>query len=154
MNGPVSELPNPLTSRQNPARFVCEHSGDSGCVGLTRITLVALFGKILEFYMADPFILRAINVLRRIPRGRVATYGQVATLAGSPRAARQVVRVLHSSSGAARLPWHRVINGKGNIALPHGQGFEVQAAMLRDEGVMVDDHGAIDLRRFQWRPRS
>lgn len=104
--------------------------------------------------MPDPFLQRVIAVLRRIPKGRVATYGQIAALAGSPRAARQVVRVLHSSSDAARLPWHRVINSKGQIALPRGHGFEMQAAMLRDEGVEVDHSGLVDLARFQWRPRT
>lgn len=90
-------------------------------------------------------------MVRRIPRGRVATYGQVAALAGHPRAARAVVWVLHSSSRAARLPWHRVINARGTISLKPGCGYEEQRALLMAEGVAFDGEGRVDLRRYGWR---
>ena len=83
----------------------------------------------------------------------MATYGQIAAMAGSPRAARQVVRALHTSSRSHSLPWHRVINSKGEVALPAGRGFEEQSQLLRDEGVEVTTNGQIDLKRYQWRPR-
>ncbi|HOB99573.1 MAG TPA: methylated-DNA--[protein]-cysteine S-methyltransferase [Verrucomicrobiota bacterium] len=104
--------------------------------------------------MADSFHERVIAALKRIPKGRVATYGQIAALAGNPRAARQVVRALNTSSRTERLPWHRVINAQGRIALPRGGGFEMQQAMLRDEGVVTDEFGCLDLAKYQWRPRS
>ena len=91
-----------------------------------------------------------IQKIKAIPRGHVATYGQIAALAGSPRAARQVVRLLHSSSRKHGLPWHRVINRLGAIALAPGQGYEVQKAMLEDEGVAFDEKGRIDLSRYGW----
>ena len=98
----------------------------------------------------DRFHALAIAAIRRIPEGRVATYGQIAKLCGNPRAARQVVRVLHSCSKKERLPWHRVINAKGRISLFPGRGYELQQALLRDEGVEFRLDGSIDLERFGW----
>ncbi len=100
-----------------------------------------------------PFTARAMDIIRAIPAGKVATYGQVAALAGCPGGARQVVRVLHSLSGCEKLPWHRVINGKGFIALPEGAGFELQKSILESEGVDVRPGGRIDLDRHLWSPR-
>jgi methylated-DNA-protein-cysteine methyltransferase related protein len=100
-----------------------------------------------------PFTARAIVVIRSIPRGKVATYGQVAGVAGSPLAARQVVRVLHSLSRAESLPWHRVISSAGVIALPRGAGFEVQKKLLESEGIKVSPEGKIDLKKHLWIPR-
>ena len=94
-----------------------------------------------------------IRVIKRIPKGRVASYGMIAMLAGNPRAARQVVRTLNTASREARLPWHRVINREGRIALKPGQGFELQRAMLIDEGVSVSPDGQIDLEKYLWSPR-
>jgi methylated-DNA-protein-cysteine methyltransferase related protein len=92
--------------------------------------------------------------IKRIPRGRVATYGQVAALAGSPRGARQVVWILHSSSDKYGLPWHRVINVKGQISLPHGYGYELQKALLMKEKVAFDHTDTVDLKRFGWKPKG
>lgn len=100
--------------------------------------------------MKDPFTKRVIEVLGRIPHGRVATYGQIAALAGNPRAARQVVRILHSCSRSHNLPWHRVINTRGRISLAPGDGFELQRAMLSDEGVVFGIGDRIDLNRYGW----
>lgn len=91
-------------------------------------------------------------MIKAIPRGRVATYAQIAALAGNYRAARQVVRVLHSSSCKDRLPWHRVINSRGAISLPRGRGYEEQKRLLLEEGVCVSAFGCIDLEEFQWEP--
>ena len=101
----------------------------------------------------ESFHQRAIQVIKKIPRGRVATYGQIATLAGSPRAARQVVRVLNTASDKEKLPWHRVINREGRVALKPGRGFELQTALLEDEDVVCDDNGLVDFDRFLWKPR-
>ncbi len=100
-----------------------------------------------------PFTVRALAIIRCIPRGRVATYGQVAGVAGSPLAARQVARVLHSLSRRERLPWQRVINSRGAISLPRGRGFETQKALLESEGVRVSRAGAVNLSRYLWIPR-
>jgi methylated-DNA-protein-cysteine methyltransferase-like protein len=100
-----------------------------------------------------PFTDRALRILKRIPRGRVVTYGMVAAAAGSPMGARQVARVLHSLSRVEQLPWHRVINRRGAISLPRGLGFELQRSLLRAEGVRVSGSGRVDLSRFLWKPR-
>ncbi len=92
-------------------------------------------------------------VLKKIPRGRVATYGQIARLAGNPRAARQVVRVLNSSAEKDNLPWFRVINSRGGISLKRGQGYELQKALLENEGIVFGIGEIVDLKKFQWKPR-
>lgn len=104
---------------------------------------------------SDPasFTARVRQLLKKIPRGKVATYGQIAALAGMPRAARQVAWILHASAEKERLPWHRVINRNGMISLPRLQGYELQRELLRREGVAFDRREVIDLERFQWRPQ-
>ncbi len=101
-----------------------------------------------------PFTREVKRVLRSVPRGRVATYGQIAALAGRERAARGVAWILHSSSASAGLPWHRVIGGGGAISLPRGRGFEEQKRRLLAEGVVVGPRGRIDLKRYRWEPRA
>jgi len=96
------------------------------------------------------------NAIRAIPRGKVSTYGLVALAAGLPRGARQVVRVLHSRSRIAALPWHRVMargkrTGTVRISLT-GAGFDEQAAILRAEGVSVDVDGIVDFVEFGCTP--
>ena len=95
---------------------------------------------------------RAKKAIKAIPRGKVATYAQIAALAGNDRAARQVVRVLHASSDKEGLPWHRVISSRGGISLERGRGFEKQKRLLIREGVYVDCRGYVDLEEFGWEP--
>jgi len=102
--------------------------------------------------MTTEFHRLTVSVIKRIPRGKVATYGQIAAMAGSPRGARQVVRTLHSSSDKEDLPWHRVINSKGMISLPPGRGYELQQRLLESEGVEFNRKGRVDLKRFLWQP--
>jgi len=94
---------------------------------------------------------RVVEIMKSIPRGKVATYGQLAAMAGNPRGARQVVRALHTLWEKEKLPWHRVINAKGTISLT-GAGFDEQKALLEAEGVAVDREGRVDLKKYQWRP--
>lgn len=96
------------------------------------------------------FSAQIISLIKRIPKGRVATYGQIAALAGNPKGARAVVWLLHSSSGREKLPWHRVINSRGTVSLQPGQGYEEQRTMLESEGVEFGLQGKIDLKRYQW----
>ena len=95
-----------------------------------------------------PFTEQVITIIKQIPAGSVMTYGQVAKLAGSPRGARQVVRILHSMSAAHQLPWHRIVNAKGEIAITDEESRFMQMLYLRDEGVEVDDEGRIDLKKY------
>lgn len=97
---------------------------------------------------------RVIEVVKAVPYGKVATYGQVALLAGNPRAARQVGAVLHGLGEADEdVPWHRVINASGGISTFKVGAGELQVALLRSEGVTVErsDSGlSVSLRRWQW----
>jgi methylated-DNA-protein-cysteine methyltransferase-like protein len=91
-----------------------------------------------------------LAVVARLPRGRVAAYGQVAWAAGRPGRARLVGRILGEGL-ATDLPWHRVINAKGEIALPkNSPAAREQRRRLREEGVIFDD-GRVSLRRYGWR---
>ncbi|MBJ6362701.1 MGMT family protein [Paenibacillus sp. GCM10012307] len=99
----------------------------------------------------QPFTRNVINVIKKIPTGQVMTYGQIAAFAGSYRAARQVVRVLHSLSEKESLPWHRVVNAKGEIALSDDSRL-LQEILLQGEGVEVDRNGRINLDLYQHHP--
>ncbi|WP_042148803.1 MGMT family protein [Paucisalibacillus sp. EB02] len=99
-----------------------------------------------------PFTERVINIIQNIPKGRVMTYGQIGRLAGNPRAARQVVRILHSMSKKYQLPWHRVINAKGQVAMKDEASYNEQILNLEAEGVEVGIHDQIDLEVYQWHP--
>ncbi|MDF2614125.1 MAG: methyltransferase [Clostridia bacterium] len=98
------------------------------------------------------FTEKVINIILGIPSGKVMTYGQVSRIAGSPRGARQVVRILHGMSHKYGLPWHRVINAKGQIALRNDAAYKEQITCLEMEGVEVDINGEIDLAKYQWHP--
>ena len=98
----------------------------------------------------NPDTEKILRVIKAIPKGKVSSYGRVAALAGNPRGARQVSRILHSMSERHGLPWHRVINARGQISLPRGQGFELQKALLEDEGVHVSGNGYVDLEQSLW----
>lgn len=104
-------------------------------------------------HVAEPFESlseRIASVVARIPRGYVAFYGQVAALAGNPRAARQVVRTLKMWSDSRNLPWHRVVNREGRITLPPEGGRDLQRALLDEEGVSFGLDGKIDLAFHLW----
>ena len=101
---------------------------------------------------------RFYRVVRRIPRGRVATYGQVAALAGHPRGARLAGYALSALRGTAHdVPWQRVLGARGRgfagVSLKDPLGAGVQRDLLEREGVSLDARGRIDLGRFGWRPR-
>jgi methylated-DNA-protein-cysteine methyltransferase-like protein len=98
---------------------------------------------------------RIYAVVNRIPPGRVATYGQVARLAGMPGHARQVGYALHALRPDERVPWHRVINARGEVSPRAAPGWErIQRRELEKEGVVFDPHGRIALERYAWRPRT
>jgi methylated-DNA-protein-cysteine methyltransferase-like protein len=98
---------------------------------------------------------RIYAAVRRIPRGRVATYGQIAALAGLPRQPRLVGYAMSALPDASTVPWHRVVNAQGRIsARSAGAGAGVvQRLRLEQEGVAFDAGGRLSLERYQWRPR-
>ncbi|MGE0351804.1 MAG: MGMT family protein [Gemmatimonadales bacterium] len=100
---------------------------------------------------------RIYAVVRRIPRGRVSTYGRVAEAAGLAGAARQVGYALSALPAGSRIPWHRVVNALGGISLRATPGHELtQRLLLEREGIRFDGRGRIPLQRYGWpaaRPR-
>lgn len=96
---------------------------------------------------------KILQTIRRIPRGSVASYGQVAFEAGLPGRARLVGKIL-SEGTEKNLPWQRVMNSQGRISLPKGSpSYLEQKQRLREEGVVLRN-GRVDLKRYGWRPRS
>ena len=87
-------------------------------------------------------------ILKKIPNGTVTSYGTIAALAGSPRAARQVVQIIHRTKD---IPWHRVINSQGQIVIKDYDGFQEQKMLLEMEGIKSDSKGKIDLNKYQWK---
>lgn len=91
-------------------------------------------------------------VVRQIPTGRVTTYGTVATVAGLPGRARQVGYAMAATPEGSDVPWHRVINARGEVsARKGGTAFEsIQRVLLEAEGVAFTAHGRVDLERYGW----
>jgi methylated-DNA-protein-cysteine methyltransferase-like protein len=99
---------------------------------------------------------RIYDIVKRIPEGRVATYGQIAKLAGLPNGARQVGYALAALDSTSDAPWQRVVNAKGEIsprADPAGRE-DLQRRLLESEGVRFDGRGRIALERYRWRARD
>ena len=104
--------------------------------------------------MASDHYTRIYNVVKRIPRGRVASYGQIAELAGIPRHARQVGYALHHLSGDSNVPWQRVLNASGEIAKrAYPEDARWQRDLLEEEGIEFDVRGRV-LPRYFWKPRG
>jgi methylated-DNA-protein-cysteine methyltransferase-like protein len=96
---------------------------------------------------------RIYAVVREIPLGRVATYGQVAAIAGLPGHARQVGYALHALPAESEVPWHRVINARGEVSPRSERGWEnFQRHLLEEEGIRFDAAGRVDLSRDRWEP--
>ncbi len=104
------------------------------------------------------FYFRVYNLVRRVPKGKVATYGQIAALLGSPRASQQVGWALNCLKPDTTVPWQRVINREGRITIENARATkDLQAAMLRREGVVVElleGNYQVDLRRYLWEPEK
>ncbi|GAA5416734.1 DNA base-flipping protein [Paraliobacillus ryukyuensis] len=97
------------------------------------------------------FSINVVQIISGIPVGRVMTYGQIAKVAGKARGARQVARLLHTLSEKYQLPWHRVINSKGEISLK-GEGAVTQKQLLEKEGVIVNHANKISLKQYGYIP--
>jgi methylated-DNA-protein-cysteine methyltransferase-like protein len=102
--------------------------------------------------MSDTYS-KIYRVIRRIPRGKVASYGQIARLAGFPNQARLCGYALHAlrDDEDRKVPWWRVINAKGEISLSDFSGADLQRALLEREGVHFSKHGRVDMKRYGWK---
>ncbi len=94
---------------------------------------------------------KVIEIIKKVPYGRVTTYGTIATMAGLPRGARLVGGVLHFNTESNDLPWYRVINRHGFISTTCQEHFKpLQKALLEDEGVEVSKDFMVDLKKYGW----
>ncbi|MBI2418442.1 MAG: MGMT family protein [Ignavibacteriales bacterium] len=95
---------------------------------------------------------KILSVVQSVPEGKVATYGQIARIAGIPRNARQVGYALHGVSEGTDIPWHRIINTKGQISFPvDSSGYAIQRALLEAEGIRFSLQGRISIKKYQWK---
>ena len=103
-------------------------------------------------HTGESFKKRVVAIIRRIPEGKVTTYGRIAAFAGVPRGSRGVAWILHACSDRDSLPWHRVVNRNGRISLPVQAGYELQKMLLESEGVRFSENERIDLDLYGWSP--
>lgn len=93
------------------------------------------------------------DLVQNIPKGRVASYGQLANMLGAPRKARHVGYALHQTPDDLVLPWHRVINSRGEISFERStEAHMLQRAMLEAEAVNFSEKGRVDMKKYGWRP--
>jgi methylated-DNA-protein-cysteine methyltransferase-like protein len=104
----------------------------------------------MEYESDGEFRKRVEAIVVQIPNGRVMTYGQIAALCGSARAARVVGGIAHFSDPA--LPWHRVVNKQGGLATGYPGGRNQHAFALRQEGIVVNEADQIDVQALLWWP--
>jgi methylated-DNA-protein-cysteine methyltransferase related protein len=101
---------------------------------------------------------RIYAAVKKIPYGKVATYGQIAQLADMPRAARQVGYALSATPENVRIPWHRVVSSEGRISMRRKNwqsgSDDLQKILLEAEGVEFDANERINLERFRWKPKT
>ena len=102
----------------------------------------------------DPDINSRIwHVITLIPRGKVASYGDLAMQAGMPGAARRVGRALKGLPRDTKIPWHRVINAQGRLSLPADSAARyAQRERLEAEGILFRGNGSVDMGKFRWLP--
>jgi len=105
----------------------------------------------LSIIQISEFTKNVMIQIRKIPEGKVATYKQIAELAGKPQGSRGVAWILHSCSTAHKLPWHRVLSSQGKISFEIGSAnFRQQKRRLENEGVEFTFDGKLNLKKFQW----
>jgi len=101
------------------------------------------------------FFEQVYSIVAKIPNGKVASYGQIATLLNAPRAARTVGWALNSLPQNLDIPWHRVINSQGKISYNcRGYEADLQRNLLEAEGIIFDLSGKTDMEKFQWKPEK
>lgn len=101
----------------------------------------------------NDFSAEVIKILQQIPYGTVSTYGTIAAIAGNPCGARQVARILHSSSKKYNLPWHRVVNRKGELSPRSSMSHLTQRTLLLNEGITFNTSEAVNLSLHLWIPK-
>jgi methylated-DNA-protein-cysteine methyltransferase related protein len=109
----------------------------------------------MSLVQISEFTKKVMQEIKKIPVGKVATYKQIAELAGKPQGSRGVAWVLHSCSTLYKLPWHRVLNSQGKISFElTSHNFRQQKKRLEAEGVILTPNGELSLKTFQWKKRA
>jgi methylated-DNA-protein-cysteine methyltransferase related protein len=111
-------------------------------------------GKAKKNKALESFNDKVLKIVRRIPRGKLLSYGQVAAMAGSPRAARIVGGVLFRLGPESKVPWQRVVNSQGGISTYRIGSGERQKALLEKEGIRFNRAGHTNLKLYQWVPST
>ena len=97
------------------------------------------------------FFQRVYEIVARIPRGKVVTYGQIAAALGDPRQARTVGWAMYSMPEWLDIPWHRVVNSSGGISTRNASGgLNTQRKLLEDEGIVFNENGRLHLEKYRW----
>jgi methylated-DNA-protein-cysteine methyltransferase-like protein len=105
--------------------------------------------------VASEFQEQVFAIVAGIPEGKVVTYGQIAAWLGQPRAARQVGYAMAACPRERKLPWHRVVNARGEVSKRANPGDEAQQrTLLESEGVAFDEHGRLSLDQYRWDPTA
>lgn len=106
----------------------------------------------INFVELSPFSKNVLSWIKKIPKGKVATYKQIAILSGKEQGSRGVAWILNSCSRKYKLPWHRVLSSQGKISFdPRSHNFREQKRRLNAEGVEVETDGNLNLDKFQWK---
>lgn len=108
----------------------------------------------MSIVQISEFTKKVMQQINKIPAGKVATYKQIAELAGKPQGSRGVAWILHSCSTTYKLPWHRVLNSKGKISFEfNSHNFRKQKKKLENEGIVFGAEGQLSLVKYQWKKR-
>jgi methylated-DNA-protein-cysteine methyltransferase-like protein len=108
----------------------------------------------LPVSVVSDFTKKVLKQIKSVPRGKVATYKQIAELSGKPQGSRGVAWILHSCSTLYKLPWHRVLNSKGKISFDRqSHNYRKQKRFLEAEGIMFSEGDQLDMKKYQWKKR-
>lgn len=106
----------------------------------------------MSIIQISEFTKKVMQNIHKIPKGKVATYKQIAALSGKPQGSRGVAWILHSCSTLYKLPWHRVLNAQGKISFDQASShYRVQKKKLESEGIIFDEKGQLSLKKYQWK---
>lgn len=102
-----------------------------------------------------PFCIAVIKMVKKIPKGKIATYGQIAKISGNPGGSRGVAWILHACAKKYKLPWQRVINSQGKISFDKTtKEYRTQKNLLQKEGIQFSDSGTVNFKTFQWSKKT
>ena len=102
-----------------------------------------------------PFTKAVLKMIKKIPRGKVASYGQIAKISGNAGGSRGVAWILHACSKKHKLPWQRVINSQGKISFDKfSKEYKTQKKLLEKEGIHFSETGTVNFKKFQWSKKN